>query len=281
VVREYNILRTCVHALAERNGFLVKGRELTALNDVVDKAIGAAVKTFADCQALEVKRRREEYLAFIAHDLRTPLSAITLSTHILELRWPDGSTDPDTARMLRTLRRNARHLEALVNKVIQENTQLVTELGIKLERRAFDLWPLVEGVVQDTHPVAIAHRARVVNQVPDELVVFADASLVRRIFENLLANAIGYAPRGTVTIGARAGDGENPVECWVADDGEGIVPERLDKVFEPLETDPGRDGVGLGLAIVKTFVEAHQGRVWVDSAPGRGSTFHFTLPRGP
>jgi signal transduction histidine kinase len=129
--------------------------------------------------------------------------------------------------------------------------------------------------------MAIAHRARVVNQVPDELVVFADANLVRRIFENLLANAIDYVPRGTVTIGARGEDGEKPVECWVADDGEGIAPERLDKVFEPLETDPRRDGVGLGLAIVKTFVEAHQGRVWVDSAPGRGSTFRFTLPRGP
>jgi two-component system phosphate regulon sensor histidine kinase PhoR len=276
VVAEYNILRRCVHDLAERHAVVIRGRELHVLNDVLDTAIGAAVKTFAERQAVEVQRRREEYLAFVAHDLRTPLNAITLSTRILELRWPDGSADSDTAKMLKTLNRNARHLDALVASILRENTHLLTELGIKPERRAFDLWPLVEGVVQDLLPMALARRTRLVNEVPDELATFADASLLRRIFQNLIANAINYTAGGTVTIGAR--DGPGRTECWVVDDGQGIPPERIARVFDALEKDPAGDGAGLGLAIVKTFVEAHQGTVTVESTPGRGSAFRFMLP---
>jgi two-component system phosphate regulon sensor histidine kinase PhoR len=279
VVAEYNLMRTSVLALAERRGVAMKGPALRVLNDVLDHAIGAAVKTFAERQATEVQRRREEYLAFVAHDLRTPLNAITLATHVLELRWPEGGPDPDTARMMRTLRRNSAHLKTLVDKVLDENTHLLTELGLKLERRRFDLWPLVEGVMQDVQPMALERKTALVNQVPDDLVVNADASLVRRILQNLLSNAIGYTPGGVVTIGAREEGAEGPVECWVADNGDGIPPERLSTVFDALETDPGRDGVGLGLAIVKTFVEAHDGRVSVESAPGKGCVFRFTLPR--
>jgi two-component system, OmpR family, phosphate regulon sensor histidine kinase PhoR len=279
VVAEYNVMRASVLSLAERRGVAVQGGALRVLNDVLDHAIGAAVKHFAERQATEAQRRREEYLAFLAHDLRTPLNAITLATHILELRWPDGGPDPDTARMMRTLRRNAGHLKTLVDKVLDENTHLLTELGVKLERRRFDLWPLVEGVIQDVQPMALEKRTALVNQVPDDLVVSADAGLMRRVFQNLLANAIGYTAGGVVTIGARDDGGDGPVECWVADNGDGIPPERLSTVFEALETDPERDGVGLGLAIVKTFVEAHDGRVAVESAPGKGCVFRFTLPR--
>ena len=279
VVAEYAIVRNCILELAERHQVAVQGGPLRVLNEVLDAAIGAAVKTFAERQALETQRRREEYLAFVAHDLRTPLSAITLATHILELRWPDGSPDPDTARMLRTLRRNTRHLESLVSKVLEENTHLLTELGVKLERRPFDLWPLVEGVMLDVQPMAIEARTALVNRVPEDLAMAADAGLVRRIFQNLVANAIGYAPGGVVTIGARDAGPGSPVECWVADNGPGIPADRIGKVFDALETDPERDGVGLGLAIVKTFVEAHEGTVQVESSPGQGCVFRFTIPR--
>jgi two-component system phosphate regulon sensor histidine kinase PhoR len=278
VVAEYNLMRSSVLGLAERRGVPVQGRALRVVNDLLDYAIGAAVKHFAQRQATEVQRRREEYLAFVAHDLRTPLNAITLATHILELRWPDGP-DPDTARMMRTLRRNASHLTTLVDRVLEENTHLLTELGLKIERRRFDLWPLVEGVMHEVQPMALEKRAALVNQVPEDLVVNADASLVRRIFQNLLSNAIGYTAGGVVTVGAREESPGGPVECWVADNGDGIPPERLSTVFDPLETDPERDGVGLGLAIVKTFVEAHDGQVSVESAHGKGCVFRFTLPR--
>ncbi|HET7731402.1 MAG TPA: HAMP domain-containing sensor histidine kinase [Usitatibacter sp.] len=279
VVAEYNILRGCVHELADRHGFFMQGRAFQVVNDVLDGAIGAAVKTFAASQAMQIQRRREEYLAFVAHDLRTPLSAISLSTHILEQRLTGSTTDPDTARVLNTLRRNVRHLDTLVGNVIKENTHLLTELGIKLERRTFDLWPLVEGVMQDLQPMARDHATRLVNEVPDELELNADAGLIRRILQNLLANAITYTPSGTVTVGARLDEPAEALECWIRDDGKGIEPARIGRVFDALETDPKGNGIGLGLAIVKTFVEAHHGKAWVDSIEGKGSTFRFTLPQ--
>jgi signal transduction histidine kinase len=180
--------------------------------------------------------------------------------------------------MLKSLHRNVRYLDGLITKVIEDNSNLVTETGVKLERRSFDLWPLVQNLIQDLHPIAGTESVRLINRVPDELVVCADASLLRRVFQNLIANAIKYTPRGEIVIEARE-LGEGGVECWVSDNGTGIPEEALGKVFDKFETDPEKeDGSGLGLAIVKAFVEAHGGKVTVESEGGAGSTFRFTLP---
>src|SRR5689334_11653223 len=85
VVAEYNILRGCIHDLADEQGIVLQGRPFHILNRVLDQAIGLALQTYATRQALEVQRRREEYLAFVAHDLRTPLGAIALAGRVLEL----------------------------------------------------------------------------------------------------------------------------------------------------------------------------------------------------
>jgi two-component system phosphate regulon sensor histidine kinase PhoR len=279
VVAEYNILRGCIHDLAQANGLALQGEPFRILNRVLDGAIGLAVKTFAAERALEVRSRREEYLSFVAHDLRTPLSAISLATSVLELAVPARSAGAAHAQMFKTLRRNVQHLDALVGKVIEENTGLLSELGIKLERRTFDLWPLVEALIHDLQPIAHAASTRLLNQVPDDLVVYADAGLLRRVFQNVIGNAIAYTPRGQVVIGARQLGPERAFECWVSDNGAGIPQERLEKVFDKSETDPEKEGGwGLGLAIVKTFVEAHDGSVSVESTEGTGSTFRFTLP---
>ena len=279
VVAEYNILRGCIHDLAQANGLTLQGMPFHILNRVLDGAIGLAVQTFANQRALQVRERREEYLSFVAHDLRTPLNAISLATRVLELALPERVANVAHAQMFRTLRRNVQHLDALVSKVIEENTGLLSELGIKLERRTFDLWPLIEGLIRDLDPVAHTASTRLVNEVPEDLTVYADAELLRRIFQNVIANAITYTPRGEVVIGARHAEGR--FECWVSDNGEGIPPERLEKVFDKTETDPAGGGWGLGLAIVKNFVEAHHGVVSVESEEGSGSTFRFTLPLRP
>ena len=279
VVAEYNILRDCVHGLAEETGLDLRGAARREVDKQFDDAIGGAVKAFAQSQAREVQRRRAEHLAFVAHDLRTPLAAITFCIHILDQRLPAGGGDAETARVLRTLLRGANQLELLVGQVLKENTHLLTELGVHVERRTFDLWPMVEQLLQDLQPLAAKAGTRLVNQVPDDLDVRADAGLLRRILQNLVANAIGYTAGGEVCVGARDRPEQGGVDFWVTDNGAGIPCERLDKVFEALETDPERDGVGLGLAIVKTFVEAHEGKVTVESVEGQGCTFRFTLPR--
>src|SRR5215216_3067641 len=144
VVAEYNILRGCIHDLAEQNDLIRQGELLRIVNGVLDRAIELAVQTYATEQVLEIKRRREEYLAFVAHDLRTPLNAIALLANVLETTFTEATARADAERMLTSLRRNVQHVQALVEKIIEENTNVRVDGGIKLEPRNFDLWPLVE-----------------------------------------------------------------------------------------------------------------------------------------
>ena len=281
VVAEYNIMRGCIHDLATTHGISLQGEPFHILNRLLDEAIGAAVQTYAAQQALAVQRRREEYLAFVAHDLRTPLNAISLVARVLEMKFAPQSLSADTTHMLKILHRNVQHLDQLIGNVIKENANLVEENGINVERREFDLWPLVESLIYDLHPLAGTANTQVRNQVPDHLAVYADANLLRRVLQNLIANAITYTTGGEIVITARYEDHTGHVECWVSDNGAGIAKDRLEKVFDKSETDPQREdgtGFGLGLAIVKTFVEAHDGSVRVESEAGMGSTFYLTLP---
>jgi two-component system phosphate regulon sensor histidine kinase PhoR len=279
VVAEYNILRGCIHDLAERNDVALRGQAFHILNRVLDEAIGMAVQTFATQQALEVQRRREEYLAFVAHDLRTPLNAISLAAQGLTRGLlGGGETSPETTRLVRTLHRNERRLAELVDHVLKESDHVGTEAGVKVEAREFDLWPLVEAVIRDLQPVAETSATRITNSVPDDLSVYGDASLLRRVLQNLIANSINFTPRGEVTIEARATE-DGGVECSVRDNGAGIPAERLETIFDKGETDSQEEGAtGLGLPIVQAFVEAHGGTVTVESQEGEGSTFRFTLP---
>jgi two-component system, OmpR family, phosphate regulon sensor histidine kinase PhoR len=279
VVAEYNILRGGIHDLADDNGLSLQGSPFHVVNTVFDQAIGLALQTYSTQRALEVRRRREDYLAFVAHDLRTPLSAISLAGKVLERSLSASELSQESARMLKALRRNVQHLETVVDQVLDENTNLQTEIGIKLQRRHIDLWPLVEGLTHDLHPVAGTSSTQLVNNVPEDLVVYADASLLRRVFQNLIANAINYTPCGAIIIAASGPGADGAVECSVSDNGSGIPAELLEKIFEKGMSDKdGDSGSGLGLAIVKSLIEAHGGWVTVESKPGAGSTFLFSLP---
>jgi signal transduction histidine kinase len=279
VVAEYNILRGCIHDVAEANKLNLQGHAFRVMNRVFDTAIGQAVQRYSVERALEIQRRREDYLAFVAHDLRTPLNAISLAAKMLDATLHNRDAGTQTASILKTLHRNVKHLEVLVSDVLKENINLEAEAGIKLELRNFDLWPLVELLIHDLYPVAGTTDTQLINQIPDELIIYADAALLRRVFQNLIANAIASTPRGEVRIGARPIE-NHAVECWVNDNGEGIPADRLEVIFEKLETDSNAvNAVGLGLTIVKTFVEAHAGTVSVTSQIGVGSTFTFIIPR--
>lgn len=279
VVTEYNILRGCIHDLTEKNGLSLDGDLFHIVNGVLDRAIGLAVQTYATERAFELQKRREEYLAFVAHDLRTPLNAVALAASVLEETFRDGNAREDTEWMLKTLRRNVQQLHGLVEKIIQENANLTTESRIKLERREFDLWPLVEALIYELRPLAKTSGTKLVNQVPHHVVVYADASLLKRVFQNLISNAIRHTAHGRVAIGAGEPSPEGTVECWVSDDGAGIPKEQLERVFDGLEKGfADGSGLGLGLSIIKTFVEAHGGRVSVESKRRMGSKFRFTLP---
>lgn len=276
VVAEYNILRGSIHDLAEDHNIAIQGRAFHILNRVLDNAIGLAVQTYAAERAREVQQRRDEYLAFVVHDLRTPLSAVTLATNVLQHQQSDSSAD-NQAQLFAILTRNLAQLDGLVARIIEESVQTLSE-GQRIERRRFDLWPLVERLGEDLKPKLADSDIQFENSVPPDLDVYADAHLVYRVFQNLVANAIKYTPGGRIEIGANGGKGLD-VECWVSDTGVGIPEDLIGKVFEKLETDPGKEeGSGYGLAIVKSFVELHSGSVTVESTAGVGTIFRFNLP---
>jgi len=279
VVAEYNILRECIHDLAARNGVIIQGDMFRVINRLLDTAIGSSVQNYATAQALEVQRRREEHLAFIAHDLRTPLNAISMAAILLEQSGETGNMD--RAVLQKTLGRNIDQLSRMVDDVLKENANVVTEIGVKLECRWFDLWPFVERLIYELRPIAATGRTSLINKIRPDLRIYADASLMVRVFQNLISNAIRHTPGGRVEIGAKEFLEGGKLELWVTDNGSGIPAEKLDSVFDKFETErTGEQGAGLGLAIVKAFVEAHGGMVSVASEVNVGTTFRVTLSLG-
>jgi signal transduction histidine kinase len=162
---------------------------------------------------------------------------------------------------------------------VQEEANLKAKESERAARREVRLMALVEGIVSDLRPLAAVSNLRLISKVPEELTAFADANMLTLIFQNLISNAIDHTPSGEIIIGARKIEESASIECWVSDTGAGIRADRLEKVFDKLETDPDKkSGMGLGLAIVKQCVEAHGGQVEVRSELGQGSTFRFTIP---
>jgi two-component system phosphate regulon sensor histidine kinase PhoR len=281
VVAEYNALRGVLQDLIERHDLSLRGPVNRTINRVIDMSIGLAVKTYATQKALEIQERREEHLAFVAHDLRSPLSAIAMAAQLLGRAVPDIAQNAQAATLLETMHRNVGRLNSLVVKVVQEKANLKAQANERVRRREVEIKPLVEVLISDLLPLAYASNLSLTNRVPEGLTAFADADMLTLVFQNLISNAIDYTPNGEVVIGAREGEESLSVECWVSDNGAGIPAGRLEKVFDKLETDPDKkSGMGLGLAIVKQFVEAHGGEVSVESELGRGSTFRFTIPPG-
>lgn len=279
VVAEYNALRGVIQDLIERHDLSLRGPVNRTINRVIDMSIGLAVKTYAAQKALEIQKRREEHLAFVAHDLRSPLAAIAMAAQLLERTVPAVIKDEGAATLLETMHRNVKRLNSLVVKVVQEEANLKAKVNERVERQEVNLRGLVEVLVSDLGPLAAASHLSLINEVPEGLIAFADANMLSLIFQNLISNAIDYTPNGEVIVGAQKIEGGASIKCWVSDNGAGIPADRLEKVFDKLETDPDkRSGMGLGLAIVKQFVESHGGQVAVDSKPGQGSTFRFTIP---
>jgi two-component system, OmpR family, phosphate regulon sensor histidine kinase PhoR len=279
VVAEYNILKETLHSLAEGEGIDVSGETNRIINRVFDRAVAMAVDAYARQKAVEIQQRREEHLSFVMHDLKTPLSATCTAQTILERDLPAEAKSERVSDMLALMRRNLQRLDGLLKKAASEHFNLAASAteALKLNKREIDLWILVEELVRDVRPLSDKAKTQIVNQIPRDLIVLADAALLTQVFQNLISNAVEYTKCGEITIGAE--EIEKVVRCWVKDTGVGIAPERLGKVFEKLETDPQRKGgMGLGLAIVKQIVELHGGEVVVESKIGEGSKFAFTLP---
>lgn len=278
VISEYNALRLCIHDLAEKHSVMLQGEPFRVINTMLDNAISTAVQTYAMQSAAQIQRRREDYLAFVAHDLRTPLNSLTLAADLLDHHIANVSSPEVIASVMVKLRRNLHLMNSLVEEVVKENINVECQVGIHVDSKLLALRPLVQSVIDNLHIIADQGQTMLTNEIAEGFTVVADGLLLRRVFQNLIANAIRFTPSGIVRICAYYNDRGTEAVCEVTDNGLGIAEDRLDAVFEKLESDSLESGRGLGLSATKLLVQAHGGTISAQSTLGSGTTFQFTLP---
>ncbi|HZD18628.1 MAG TPA: GAF domain-containing sensor histidine kinase, partial [Actinomycetota bacterium] len=229
-------------------------------------------------EARDAIAARDEVLGVVSHDLGNPLSAIRVATRVMARLLENGTVEPALAH-LEGVRLAALQMERLIRDLLE--IRRIEAGRLRLVPRMESVRELAEEAVDALRPLAEESGIRLELEVePDAPAsVRADADRLHQVFSNLIGNALKYTPGGgRITVKA-TGDSEEVVFA-VRDTGPGIPAEALPHVFDRFwqARQQGSHGIGLGLAIAKGIVEAHGGRVGVDSEPGDGSRFWFALP---
>ena len=227
-----------------------------------------------------ISQHKSEFLANMSHELRTPLNAVIGFSEVLEDRL-FGELNEKQMEYVHDIHASGHHLLSLINDVLDLSK---IEAGkVELDRSLFDLPSTIEGTTTLVRERAVRRGLEISASIDRQLGgIEADERKVRQVLLNLLSNAVKFtASGGRIEVGAKRVGKE--VHIWVSDTGVGIAPEDQEAVFEEF-TQVGRgyagkrEGTGLGLTLARKFVELHGGRIWLESVPGEGSTFIFSLP---
>jgi PAS domain S-box-containing protein len=232
-------------------------------------------------------RRKDEFLAMLAHELRNPLAAISNAGHVLDRKGTagDGRHDPRSHELIAMIGRQIRHLSRLVDDLL--DVSRFSRGRIELRKEPVELRRAVEGAVETARPLLEQRRHHLTVSLPEEpLWLEADLTRIEQVLANLLHNAAKFTePGGSIELTAEREDSEAVLR--VHDDGAGISPELLPNIFDLFVQEErslarSRGGLGIGLTLVRTLVERHGGSIEAESAgPGRGSTFTVRLPLMP
>ncbi len=227
----------------------------------------------------DADRRKDEFLATLAHELRNPLAPIR---HAAEIIGEPAASEPQRQWSLAVIDRQLRHMTLLLDDLL--DVSRITRGALRLRRERCPLRPILEAAVETLRPLFGQRRHRLALDLPDAPVwLDVDPLRIEQVVGNLLANAAKYTPPGgEVCLTARKRDGE--VVVAVTDNGVGLRPEDCERVFQMFVQMPSTDarsqgGLGIGLALARNLVELHGGRLVAESAgPGRGCTFTVHLP---
>jgi signal transduction histidine kinase len=228
--------------------------------------------------AVRATQLRDDLMGVVAHDLRNPVSTIMMqATRLKRGHEPERRNQKPAEGILRAANRMNRLIGDLLDATLIEAGQL------HIQRARLSPRQLVEESLEAERPLAanaaLEMRLQIADDLPD---VWGDPHRLNQVLENLIGNAIKFTPaQGRITVGASTRDGE--VLCWVADTGCGIPADGVPHVFDRFwQARKGTgQGAGLGLPITRGIIEAHGGRIWVESTLGRGTIFFFTLPVAP
>jgi signal transduction histidine kinase len=229
-----------------------------------------AVVAYIDRRDAEMAQTTSQHVAFIAHELRSPLMSAFLAVTALR-----KSERPEDQWALGMLTRNLNALRDLIDQVLTAD-RLAGQ--IPLQRESFDLRVLLEQVAADTQWAAQRRQVDISVQAPECLPINGDQRLLRSAIGNVLGNAVKFTHEGSaISVRAQRRDGGITVE--VEDGCGGLPQDNTTELFEPfVQRGENRTGFGLGLAIVKQALEAHGGRVSVRNVPGKGCVFALELP---
>lgn len=218
---------------------------------------------------------REEVLAIVSHDLRNPLNAVMLAASLLQT---SDKIEPDDREQLEIIDISAKRMQRLIEDLL-DVTRLEGGKRLPIEPAPLDVESLFEETYELFRSQAVTSSITLQYKANDVPPVHADRHRVLQVLSNLIGNAMKFTPPGgMVTYRAEPQDGS--VLMVVADTGPGIPKENLGDIFNPYwqAKRTARLGAGLGLPIAKGIVESHGGRMWVESEPGKGTKFLFTLP---
>lgn len=228
-------------------------------------------------QAMRATVVRENLLAIVSHDLKTPLGAILLNLSAL-LRSTETQSGGVARERLEVMQRSANRMSRLIEDLLETASIEAGRLSIELKHVA--VAPLVAEALASLTPLATAKSIRLVTELATDLpAIEADGERLQQVLANLVGNAVKFTPPGG-TITVRAVSKNDVVTLSVADTGPGIAEDEIAHIFDRFwqARRTARLGTGLGLFIVKGIVEAQRGKVWVESKPGHGSTFCLSLP---
>jgi len=231
-------------------------------------------------QLLELNDLKNKFLGMAAHDLRSPIAGIKMANEML-LDGSFGALNDMARQFIQESQRSCSGMLSLINDLLSMNA--IESGHLKLNPERTDLAEFLKSLIQLNSPAAIRKSIRIEfaaqGTVPP---VYVDAERLKQVVNNLLTNAIKYSGSHTVvSVGVAATEKE--VEISVTDQGQGIAPDDMSKLFKEFsktraKPTAGEESTGLGLAIARRIVEAHGGKIWAHSELGKGSTFAFTVP---
>jgi signal transduction histidine kinase len=240
-------------------------------------------KNALEIQNREVERVNElktEFLSSMSHELRTPLNAIVGFSKLLE-EESAATLNTEQRNYVRHIATASHHLLALINEIL--DLAKIEAGRLELEPERFTFSEALTEVLATIRPLARAKTINVATKLCPDDVIYADRLRFKQILFNLLSNAIKFTPNfGEIAIECSRDDASTIVV--LTDNGIGVPAEEQDAIFEKFHqalpsTSGVKEGTGLGLAITRRLVEQHGGRIWVESAPGLGARFSFSLPR--
>jgi len=229
-----------------------------------------------------METKEEEWLRFIdtlSHELKTPLTTIIAAAGLLGEEL-EATGDESYQKLIQTIIQNAHTLEGRLAELMDIVKTGTGELQLQLE--PVDIKSLLLGTCTQISPLLQGKGQKLDMDLPDSLpIIHGDGQRLEQVVLNLMTNATKFTPQGG-TITLRVQKQDNSLIIQIQDTGVGIPQEEQARLFKPysrLSSDRQRHpGLGLGLALAKQVVELHGGRIWVESEPGKGSTFSFTLP---